>query len=239
MAKKIYILGDSHTASIKKAYENNKGILCGKADYYIEWLNLGAHGTLKLEDALVKVKELQDEDILILTLAGTSHIIDGLLVSDPPFTFVTDEGISVVKDAEIIPINVLRKYLNQKVKSNTSLLKLINNSNCRKFHLSTPPPKGNQEYLLNLGSNKKSKYRGMHISENTLNSPEFRIALWRLEMEEVEKELEAYSVKLLPVPTKALTKNGFLDEHCYSEDFTHANEVYGKYVLEMMEATLL
>lgn len=226
----IKIFGDSHTSALKGALKESYVDSNVRLD--VQWLKLGKFGDVDFEEALEQVKELESNDLLVISIWGTLHNVFGLLKQDPPFSFYAEK---LEGPGELIPTNTLKTLFRNKIESNKRVIELIKAANCKVVHLSTPPPKGDQAFLLELASRKSTKYHDMEINSDSLNSPSYRLGLWKFEMEILASCLATHDVELMEVPVETVDKDGFLKSEFYDMDFTHANIAYGKEVIKMLE----
>lgn len=223
--KRIYILGDSHTHAIKQANERQDG---NEFDIEVHWIksqksNGSVSGSLTKKDARDKVSLLNSEDAVVFSILGTQHNITGLIKHEIPFT---TSGLRL-DSCDYIPENVLIAFFLEKMLSNKFIDKIAEHTDAKLYHLSTPPPKGINSFLVE----KTSKYRGNQVTEESLNPAALRGMLWQLEMKALDLYLAQKGIGRIPVPQNAIIEDKFLDSKFYGQDATHANSQYGELVL--------
>ncbi|UTA49542.1 hypothetical protein L1F30_08390 [Simiduia sp. 21SJ11W-1] len=229
---KIVVLGDSHTRALRKAIEGND------SNIEVRWLrkenSAQSQGDTSLDEANDVIDSLSNDDFLFLSFAGTQHNIYGLLKHETAFEVVHNDDFSggLASHTEVIPQAVLIDFFLEKTLKNKTVSQFVDRANCNVFHLSTPPPKGDNDFIMR----KISKYRDQLVSEVGLNSAKLRLQLWELEMIALQKACKSWKIKFLPAPANGLDANGFLSVDCYADDATHANVVYAKLVLEQLRA---
>ncbi|MBQ4831531.1 hypothetical protein J8L84_19805 [Alteromonas sp. MMG017] len=229
----IKIFGDSHTSAINRALQS--GSFPPNLAIDAKWLKLGKLGDIEFEDALEEVRALSENDLLVISILGTLHNVFGLLKQNPPFAFFYDK---LEGPGDLIPTNTLKQLFLGKIEANKRVFELIEAANCKVVHLSTPPPKGDQEFLLDIAARKNTKYRDMEIHAASLNSPSYRLGLWKFEMSVLESCLNHHGVEIVSVPSSTIDSDGFLKPEFYDTDFTHANCEYGKEVIKVLEGLL-
>ncbi|WP_289036483.1 hypothetical protein [uncultured Roseibium sp.] len=234
--RNILVLGDSHTHAIKTALAGYKT----NPDYSIKvyWIlkdkGNAIRGDLAYEEALVKISELGENDILALSYLGTVHNVMGLVKNPVPYDVMMpgDEGAAPLAGAEIIPYRTLIRFFSEYALSNKKFLALRKQARCRVLHMSSPPPKKSEKFILAH----LKKYRGHKLSEVGVTPAPIRKRLWDVEYRALETVLRDMSVELVPPPPETLSATGFLSEDYYEQDATHANMKYGSCVLQQLES---
>lgn len=241
MQRKIFVIGDSHTRVLGKATELRPQAPETSSDcaFDIHWLLTQkgdkARGDMPLEDAVAIAKALGPDDIIAISLAGTLHNIFGLLRHDPPFDFYTADDEGVEPGTQVIPFHAVRDLLYDSARNNRNITAITKAANCRVFHLPTPAPKEDNEFI----QEKTVRYRDRFVLDAGINSPAIRLKLWKLEMEVVEDLCRKWGISFIPAPLGSQTDAGFLRKDYYGGDATHANEAYGELVLRQLEKIAL
>ena len=234
----IFIFGDSHTSALSKASKNMENIN-QNIEFDINWIlsekpNRVVRGNLRLNDALEKVTSLKNNDVVIISLLGTTHNIVGLLQHEEPYSIFNDnkfsELISLNGQLHLIPSNVMFDFFYEHQKRNKSILKIKEKSAIKVFHLMTPPPKKDQDFL----QNRIKRYRGRIAKEVGITPPNIRRNLWYLEMQALSLFCSDHNISLIPPPEETISSDGFLKKKYYANDATHANADYGELVLQQL-----
>ncbi|MDD2759961.1 MAG: hypothetical protein PHH11_06665 [Methylomonas sp.] len=236
---KIFVYGDSHTRVLKDAAERfPKG---NKIEFDIHWMfsekNGVTRGDMMFEDAKTAVASLQSGDIFVISLLGTAHNIFGLVEHERKFCVVSEQcSNNTFLDCELIPSSTMRDMFYGVCQKNKRIGELKSQATVPVYHLMTPPPKEDNEYI----KAKTSRYRDKIIGEHDINKPELRLALWNLEMSAVKQFCEGLDVNVIEPPFESISEHGFLKPHFYGGDATHANRAYGELVLyQLKELTIL
>lgn len=229
--RKLLVIGNSHTRMIKDAvahYGSPEGI-----EVECRWLfgaSLAKHGDTTMEDAMDLVAALTPHDLLALSIAGTSHHVIGILNHPIPFTLCEspDGPVPVPEGFTVVPMNLMRAYFESGLASSDRFDRFRSASKCPIIFYSPPPPKDS------VVLPKKDIYRGQKFSEMGFGPKASRLALWSLEMDVIRRQLKRKGVRTLPVPRKALTAEGYLADAFLAKDMAHANERYGKLILDKL-----
>ncbi len=149
---RIFVFGDSHTRSLLHAID--EGLINeSQFDYSIHWMltekNGVVRGDLKIEDAYQTIKSLSGKDIVAISLLGTAHNIFGLIQHEQPYVlFETgSQPLACNAGTQVIPRNAMKDMFDSWSRKNTRINKLKDCSSVRVFHLMTPPPKQDNEYI--------------------------------------------------------------------------------------------
>jgi hypothetical protein len=237
MLSRIFIYGDSHTQALSNANKARESQSEG-IQFDIHWMMSQnkegiSRGELVIEEALEVIQTLSNPDILVISLLGTAHNIFGLLQNSNPY-YIVDEFTSVdIPEAPMcmIPRNAMLDMFELWCRKNRRIQKLISNASVRAFHLMTPPPKEDNDFIRSM----ISRYRGKSVPDVGVADPKLRICLWRLEMEIVSKLGAELHMEIVPPPPATVNERGFLKNEFYGKDATHANSLYGERVLQQLE----
>jgi len=236
---RVFVFGDSHTQALKDAlsdYELPNSSLRFDIHWKYKEKKGSARGDLKNEDALRIASSLSENDLLVISLLGTSHNLFGLLKHKIPFYVLTEQPMP---DQRIIPVNVIFDAFVDLQKKNKLILELKKSTKARTLHLATPPPKFDNDFIKKFIEKKISVESLHNWYGDIVNPPQVRQALWRIEMESMKVVLEELGISLLPPPGSAMTPSGFLKEDYYASDATHANHRYGSLVIAQMVEFLM
>jgi hypothetical protein len=229
---RVLILGDSHTEAIKQAVARSSS----KNDLDYSVLRIAKAtakgevvGNTTLPEALKLIADLQRPDIVVLCLLGTAHNIFGLLQHPEPFDVFLSEMAEPADGLSIVPQNALRTMFMNFLGQDKKLGKVRDTTQCSVFHLSTPPPKADNDFILS----KLRNYRGHKVTGIT--PADTRLKLWALEMSALNEFCSKRGIRFIPPPKDAVRPDGFLKTEYYGGDATHANAEYGKLVLRQLE----
>lgn len=227
----IFIFGNSHVRTLKSAlsnkiYSKNTEEIYFDADYIAPADSNGIQEGRSFSESIKDAERLSEQDILVVSTAGTEHNIIGLLQSDKPFNFD-------FTDKETIPYRVILDHMMEAARRNRAVLAYRNATKARFYHLPPPPPKGDNEYIYK----NMVQYRGIPLAKAIINPPPVRLRLWEIEMDALRRVCAEWGAEFLPVPAESRTNDGFLKPEYYGPDGTHTNAAYGALVLEQL-ATL-
>lgn len=232
---RVFIFGDSHTHALSQASQDPV-FASGDVEFDIHWLlkekNGGVRGDMNMDAALSVIDTLGARDMVVLSFVGTAHNIFGLLKHEKPF-WVVDGGEEDGLDpelGELVPMHAMWDMVESLCTNNKQVARIKERSKVPVFHLMTPPPKSNNEFI----ASKVKSYRGRLASDVGITPPELRFRLWKLEMRVLERFCAELGIALVPPPIESLTQEGFLSEEYYADDATHANRAYGALVLRQL-----
>lgn len=238
-AKTILIVGNSHTAALKQALENDTSLACGAVSFQIRWLigddrsqTRRTLGDTSTDDARRLIARLDVDDMLVLALFGSGHNVLGLLRHDRPFALAST---AVSGNDELIPERVMYDtFVGFQRKMKAVVVALQAEAPCPVYHLATPAPKEDDSHILQA----TSSYRERPVTTVSLNPPLLRGTLWQLEMRAVRDVCEGSGIRFVNVPVGSTTDDGlFLRREYYGRDVTHGNEAYGALVLRQLANT--
>lgn len=231
-------MGDSHTQALRKAQVARPADDRGNVHFDINWLLTTkgdkTRGTLPREEAKIMAASLNPSDVVVLTIAGTLHNIFGLLRHEQPFDMfdLEEKETSLLDGTMLIPEKVLWDMFYTTAGKNKQIMALRDGASCPVYHLSTPPPKKDNQYI----EARVVRYRERQVSEVGINSPCTRLKLWKLEMRVLKQLCTEWGMLLLPPPAGSQTAEGYLKHEFYADDATHANAAYGELVLQQLES---
>ena len=237
---KIFVYGDSHTRAIKVGAARFPKDVEFETEFAIHWLltekNGVSRGDLAFKDAKSVVATLQPGDIFVISLLGNAHNIFGLLKHEHPICVLDMQSHENISPGfELIPSNTMQDLFYSFCESNKRVVELKNQSTVPVFHLMTPPPKEDSEYIISKISQSRNTVIGVH----DLNSPNVRLALWKLEMSALNRFCKKIGIMLIPPPSEAISVQGFLKPEFYGGDATHANRGYGELVLQQLKQLVI
>jgi len=224
---KILVVGSSHTAAISKAVD-------GAGDIDALWVKNpkreDAPGDITLDQAIEAVKALEPSDTLALTWIGTYHNIFGLVQHERPFDFFEPDSDEFDETRELIPYALIRDQFSATIRSDSFTRKLSQATKAKVALLSTPPVKGNNEFI----HSKMKNYRGHDVAAAGVTPARIRAKLWRLEMSCIEAYCKDIGAEFISAPEESLTADGYLRPELYGSDATHANAAYGAMVVDQL-----
>lgn len=237
-AKKVLVVGDSHTQALAKAHEGRAGRQPKSDDvlFDINWLAKAdkSRGNLPLADAFERTASLEPDDMMVISIAGALHNGVGLLQHETPFDFFTrgDENMTLAKGCVVVPENALSDMLKVMAQPNKKIAALRAKARCPVYHLATPPPKEDGAFIMA----RMTRYRERLVAEAGVNHAATRLKFWKLEMRVLAHLCAEWTMHLVLPPVEAQTPEGFLKPEYYADDATHANAGYGELVLRQLEA---
>ena len=230
------VIGQSHCVAIQQALASERNGVSGISVHRLESKNRPyEQDTITAAEAVSIVKGSPADALIFLSTYGTYHNIWGLLRSGPDFDFLLEPGDVPDPDADVrIPHRAVANAFEQRLVKPAFVRRIQKAARSRLYLLSTPPPKGDNAFMLDrLMGQKKKSYRGKDVEEIGVERPQSRLKLWQMETRAIARWAAAEGMEFIGVPPEALDKDGFLDASFYS-DATHANERYGALVIDQI-----
>ncbi len=230
------IVGHSHIHAIQSAAKEQSAdwlefySLRGKRPYPLVTDQCTLHP--KLVDDINRVA--RHTDPLFLSLHGNHHFAFGIANHPVPFDFVLKDrdDLPIVKGIQVVPYAVVRESLRALIK--VPLLDTIGafrrQYRGRLFFLESPPPVSSNEHIARHPAALQAL-----IKEHGVAPAVHRYKLWRLHSLLVKEVCEACGIGFLSVPPESMDSAGFLVEHAWNPDPTHANVQYGHMVIESIK----
>lgn len=183
--------------------------------------------------AEARIATLRDGDLLVLTRLGAQHNVLGLFEHSRPYRVLDPAMTSHSGGSKApIPVSALRAEFADLCARDNVMKRLCARRPCRIVHYGAPPPKPQFDK-----SYKMREIDGQQVRFE-FNDPATRLALWKLETEAVSAHVAKMGIEDCPVPPQALDDRGFLAKSFFARDITHANEAYGRLLLECFESLL-
>jgi hypothetical protein len=107
----------------------------------------------------------------------------------------------------------------------------------------TPPPKADELFvrqkIMREGYFQETAAElGVDLENVNLSSPLLLYKLWAVMQNALRDIADRYGAQFVAVPRRAQTEAGFLHPQCYADDATHANALYGRWMLDEMRSCL-
>jgi hypothetical protein len=180
-------------------------------------------------------------NIVALFWRGNQHISAYVAESDDRFDFVlsSEPDLPLDETATVVPESLLRALYLPTLRGLAHLLRLLQAAGAQAVVCGTPPPCGNDNWIVSCLVNNPRWLRSGQVKSDVPVDPgairlvprTLRYKLWAL-LQALERETAASTgAPFLASPRVAQTVDGFLRDE-YRLDITHANKAYGALVLE-------
>jgi hypothetical protein len=231
------IIGQSHCHAIGQALERHSDRYPEICVYRLEDKR-SRSDAISIPDALELIGSLPSEACLFLAVLGGYHNLLGLVRAGESFDFLVGPEDSPDPRAKFrVPHRAMASAFEPQFTEAGKIRSLIAAASCASFLLSSPPPKADNDFIMERFRRPKNRvYRNKVVAEFGVERPESRLKLWQLEERLMAQWARTLKMQFLPAPRSALDGNGFLRADYYDDDVTHANSRYGELILEQVAA---
>jgi len=228
----VFITGHSHTFSLYAKLI--------QSDFFSSKFGLISHSNFKSPkqvnlDYWKFVVANTKEKVVTIFWNGNQHNIHFLLETKESFNI-----FQIYQQDEYSPV-ISQERLTQLFKPTfdelRKVIELFPNPNNLKF-VQTPAPKSKKfidskissdDFFLNLA--KQNNFDPAKIESTT---DKLRVSLWEFNNQILGNLASEYAIDVIAVPSESRNEIGLLKEKFYTEDLTHANELYGELVLNQL-----
>lgn len=230
------IVGHSHTFSMYAALQNSKnptkkfGIITQR-DF---------KNPKKIDLSYWKfVVNQAKEKIIFIFWNGNQHNIHFLLDTYEPFNIFGLYENEI--NAPAVSLNQVKALFKPTFDEFREVIQLFPKTS-KLVLVETPAPKTkvfidskiqSDEFFLKLAFEKN-----LSASDLAATSDFLRVGLWRLNNSLLNEISTEFHLPVIPIPAETIDENGLLKEIYYTDDLTHANELYGIKMLEILNTYL-
>jgi hypothetical protein len=242
MTRKVLIVGDSHMGAIKTALEEYSSTNDSFTFSTIRLPRKDAEphpGEIRLPQVIERFAADPEEIALVMALRGNQYNTLGLIQHPRPFDIemadvpvpVADEGV------EMIPVATMDAYFRDSLRSGYGkhLVTLAQSSKVPVLCLQSPAPKEDNGHIL---QGAETFFVANGVSQFGVSPPALRLKLWTLQSRALAELCAEIGITFLPNPEGTRDSAGFLSREFYAGDATHANERYGRLVLQQISDAL-
>jgi hypothetical protein len=237
--RKVVLFGDSHSYAVQRAIEKRlgKGRSSPLVAHRLSKVKNGRDvGDTSFEEFLEKISALEPEDLVFSMIGGNQHAVFSLVQHSKRFDFFEPgDKTPIEQGAEAIPYRLLAGFFEQAIRNGDgkSLEALRAATSARVVHILPPPPKGDNEFLQ---EHHESVFANEDIATRGVSSPALRLKFWTLQKRILQELCDTLGIELMMPPAATLDKRGFLARDFYAKDATHANYLYGEFILREVES---
>lgn len=230
------VIGRSHTNAVAQALTAQEAD-AGIEVYLLESPNrISRSSTITIDEAKEIARSMPAEAPLLIAMLGTYHNIVGLLRAEPEYDFLlnTEDAPEPAVQSRI-PHRAMAASFEDHLKRAGSVRDLKAVTKSPVYILGTPPPKQDNEFLLDkFMRQKRPEYRGRSVADIGIERATTRLKLWKMETELTAKWAASYGIGYLGPPAESVDSVGFLRRDYYNDDATHANAGYGALVIQQI-----
>lgn len=174
---------------------------------------------------------------IFCSLGGNDHNALGLVKHERSFDFIlpNEPTLPLVRDAEIVPYNLVRASLERRMSPWTLLVRRLAEISERPvFQMESPPPFADDDHVSSrLDQFYLDRDPNARVVDRVL-----RYKLWRLSSSIMQGVCDHEQSFFVPAPEQCKDERGYLRREYYGEDATHGNERYGELQLQQMDEIL-
>jgi hypothetical protein len=238
VSRKILVVGDSHAHALKQALKSSTEAAF-RSRFEILTLSRLKNGSMfgdaSLEVCAERAAGLTEGDCLVSLIGGNQHHAFGLVQHPIKFDFFERDTSrsDIDSDAQTVPRSTLQGVFHSGLKNNDfrRLSVLREGARCSVMHLAAPPPKHDEEHIL---ERHESNFSAQNIMTNGISAAPLRLKLWRLQMEVTQELCAEIDVDFVAFPSIARDSDGFLATEFYAKDATHVNRECGHLLLSLI-----
>ena len=229
---KILIAGHSHTFALYSAITNQSRFSDSFA--VVAQSDFSTH-IQQSESYWNFVSSISASQPIAIMWNGNQHNIHFLLESELKCNFY---GLPMEVGMPLVPLKQIQELFKPTFEELTNVLKKFS-KNTEIILLGTPGPKksdflnsliANDPYFVKVGSDLGLSPKELKASKNSL-----RAYMWNFTQNMTKELAEDFGFRFVPTPNKTLDDSLILKSEYYSDDLTHANELFG---VEMLETLL-
>lgn len=176
---------------------------------------------------------LKDAKMLVSLIGGNGHNIFGLVEMQPRIDLYDPTIATIDANRTLLPRALVKTGLQRQVRFWLQLMRdvrALTPASMDMIHVAPPPPIGDDSHILaNPGPFSEP------LSAYGLAPPSLRLKLWRLHIEILEACCQEGGIRFLKPEIDWCTHDGFLLPEFYGNDPSHANEDYGRRILQQVE----
>ena len=176
----------------------------------------------------------EDPPGLFGCVSGNEYHYIGLVDHPRPFDFVLppQPDLPLRPNAEIIPSQLMRQALGSQMLGGLEVLRALRIAfGPSLLIVQSPPPVPHDDYIR-----EHPIQFAEQVTRHGVAPAALRMKLWLLQSDIYRAACEEEGLDFLPVPPAACDPAGFLRQPGWRGDPVHANEWYGRHVLDQIEA---
>jgi hypothetical protein len=234
---RIVVIGDSHTAALKRAREFGER---SRAYGRIEVVRIRKEkGKKELGDVdfgafCEMIRGFGEDEFVFSAMGGNQYAVVSTVQNPIDFDYLAGPAdTAVAKDAQVVPRRAIAGYIDAGVRGTDGpvLREIRKATRAKVFHLLPPPPKQDNGFISQYF---ESRFAVEGMEKLGPSRPELRLKTWNLQADCLEQLCCEVDIQLVRPPAEAVTADGFLAENCYAKDATHGNRRYGEMVLKQI-----
>jgi hypothetical protein len=177
----------------------------------------------------------EQQRLIVSVICGNANYVMGLLQHPAPcdFIFTPKPQIPLDQNAELIPYHMMSEMLFRYAQPHLEMVGALRAAIDEPlFHIEAPPPIGDDRHIV--------RYLDQYFHERRIDgqgiaSRWLRLKMWLLHAEIVRSYCTRIGVSYISPPPDTIDEEGFLLPELYALNATHANEVYGRRVLQQIQ----
>ena len=228
---RILIAGHSHTFALYSAITNQNKY--GNYFAVVAQSDFSTH-IQQSESYWDFVASIAKDQAVGIMWNGNQHNIHFLLESEVKCNFY---GLTIGAGLPLVPLKQIKELFKPTFDELTNVLKKFS-KNTEIILLGTPGPKksdflntqiANDPYFVKVGRD-----LGLSPKELRASSDSLRAYMWNLTQNMTKELAQDLGFRFVPIPSRTLDESLILKNEYYSDDLTHANELFGVDMLDTL-----
>lgn len=240
MKKRILIIGDSHTHSVKRSIANNEQHDDFYAQTFAKQKGDRVIGDIFFEEFLQEIKSEEEKFKAVVSFTGgNQHNSLSLIKHSEPFSIADEESKQYVGDdaSTTLPREAFKWLLESGLRKGDfkKLQSIVNETSLPVYHVAATPPKKSTSHIL---KRPESDFVRKNIAKSGVSNASLRLEVYKVQMEITRKLCQQMNIKFIELPRTVCDDDGFLAEPYYADDATHANVAFADIVVSHIKSVV-
>ena len=226
------VIGNSHIVAIYNAYVRYEK----KAKLNFSFISRDVAAQEEIDtdmgELLREAIRKHRPEVIISCIGGNVHNIFGLVDHPSRFDLVIPEypQLGLDEHRQLIPNTAIANLFESMIRDAPSTFEeLRHGHDIPVIHLESPPTNPSEEHILDYPGVFEDKFKELGVTPAVI-----RFKLWRLHSSVVRRICAEYGITFLAVPSGTQDNDGMMVEQAWNPDPVHANEWYGRQVLNQL-----
>ncbi|MDO6536035.1 hypothetical protein [Alteromonas stellipolaris] len=239
MNKRILIIGDSHTHSLKRYFKVDGQDQDIEVLTFAKVKNDVLVGDELLEDVKKRLQTRSSEYKAVVSFTGgNQHNSVSLIQHKKAFSIASIAGDNYVGEGSAkLPREALKYVFNKGLRGGDfkKLKGIIDSCDLPVYHVAAPPPKKSTAHIL---ERPESDFVRRNIVDNGVTDAYVRLEVYKAQIEVTRQLCAEFGITFVELPGVVTDSDGFLDEKYYADDATHANKDFAEIMVANLKSLI-